>query len=81
MDHYGSDRAGVVTGEYRFGDTRHSLSDIGSLHAFGWAPRRSVTESVVAYATWLEDIDDVDGVLDHANAQMRDLGVIRRAGR
>ena len=81
MDQYGSDRAGVVTGEYRFGDTRHNLSDIASLHALGWTPRRTVADSVAAYAAWLHDIDEVDDVLDQANAQMRGLGVIRRTGR
>ena len=80
MEQYGSDREGVVTGEYRFGDTRHCLSDIESLEALGWAPRRTLSHSVAAYAAWLQDIGDVDGVLDDANTRMRDLGVIRRAG-
>ena len=79
MEHYGSDCAGVVTGEYRFGDTRHCLSDIQSLRALGWAPRRTLADSVAAYAAWLRDVGDVDSVLNVANAQMRELGVVRRA--
>ena len=35
MRHYGSDQPGVVTGEYRFGDTRHILSDISALRVAG----------------------------------------------
>ena len=31
MRQYDSDEPGVVTGEYRFGDTRHILSDVGTL--------------------------------------------------
>ena len=27
--------------EYRFGDTRHILSDISALRALGWEPRRA----------------------------------------
>src|SRR5262249_39408977 len=46
MRHYGSDRRGVVTGEYRFGDTRHILSDIGALQGLGWSPRNTPVESV-----------------------------------
>jgi dTDP-L-rhamnose 4-epimerase len=79
MRQYGSDLPGVVTGEYRFGDTRHILSDIGALKALGWAPRRALVESVAAYASWLEGIDGLDGVLMEANAKMRALGVVRKA--
>ncbi len=77
---YGSDQPGVVTGEYRFGDTRHILSDISALRALGWEPRRTPAESVAAYAAWLEGMDGLDGVLAEANARMRTLGVVRKAG-
>ena len=79
MRQYGSRQAGVVTGEYRFGDTRHILSDISALRALGWEPRRTPTESVAAYAKWLESMQGLDGVLSEANARMRALGVVRRA--
>ena len=80
MRQYGSDQPGVVTGEYRFGDTRHILSDISALRALGWEPRHTPAESVAAYAAWLEGMDGLDGVLAEANARMRALGVVRRAG-
>jgi dTDP-L-rhamnose 4-epimerase len=79
MRQYGSEQAGVVTGDYRFGDTRHILSDISALRALGWEPRHTPVDSVAAYAAWLEGIDGVDGVLSEANARMRALGVVRRA--
>ena len=79
MRHYGSAEPGVVTGEYRFGDTRHILSDIGALRALGWEPRYTPADSVAAYAAWLKGIDGLDGVLAEANARMRTLGVVRRA--
>ena len=74
MRQYGSDRARQVTGEYRFGDTRHILSDISALQALGWEPRRTPADSVAAYAAWLEGMDGLDGVLAEANARMRALG-------
>ena len=80
MRQYGSDQPGVVTGEYRFGDTRHILSDISALRALGWEPQRTPAESVAAYAAWLEGMDGLDGVLAEANARMRALGVVRKAG-
>jgi len=79
MRQYGSDRPGVVTGEYRFGDTRHILSDISALQGLGWSRRHTPVESVAAYAAWLEDMDGLDGVLAEANTRMRALGVVRKA--
>ena len=79
MRQYGSDQPGVVTGEYRFGDTRHILSDISALRALGWEPRRGPARSVAAYAAWLEGMDGLDGVLAEADARMRALGVVRKA--
>jgi dTDP-L-rhamnose 4-epimerase len=78
MRHYGSDRPGLVTGEYRFGDTRHIISDISALRELGWQPQHMPAESVAAYADWLKGMDGLDGVLAEASARMRALGVVRR---
>ena len=80
MRQYGSDQPGVVTGEYRFGDTRHILSDIGALTDLGWKSQHTAADSVAAYAAWLDGMDGLDGVLAEANARMRALGVVRRVG-
>jgi dTDP-L-rhamnose 4-epimerase len=78
---YGSGQPAVVTGEYRFGDTRHILSDISALQGLGWTPQHTPAESVAAYAAWLQGMDGLDGVLAGANARMRALGVVRRSER
>jgi dTDP-L-rhamnose 4-epimerase len=78
MRQYGSSQSAVVTGEYRFGDTRHIFSDISALRELGWEPRNTPADSVAAYAEWLKGMDDLDGVLAEANARMRALGVVRR---
>ena len=78
MRQYGSSQPAVVTGEYRFGDTRHILSDISALRELGWEPRNTPADSVAAYAEWLKGMDGLDGVLAEANARMRALGVVRR---
>lgn len=77
---YGSDLPPSVPGEYRFGDTRHIVSDITALRGLGWAPQRTPVDSVAAYADWVKGMDGLDGVLAAANARMRALGVVRRAG-
>jgi dTDP-L-rhamnose 4-epimerase len=81
MHQYGSSERAVVTGEYRFGDTRHILSDISALRKLGWEPRRTPAESVAAYAEWLDDIGGLDDVLADATDRMRVLGVVRRSRR
>ncbi len=78
MRQYGSSQPGAVTAEYRFGDTRHILSDISALRALGWEAQHTPAESVAAYAEWLKGIDGLDGVLAEASARMRALGVVRR---
>jgi dTDP-L-rhamnose 4-epimerase len=77
---YGSSQPGVVTGEYRFGDTRHILSDINALRGLGWEPAHTPADSVAAYAAWLDGMEGLDDVLAQANARMRALGVVRRSG-
>jgi dTDP-L-rhamnose 4-epimerase len=81
MRQYGSSQPGKVTGEYRFGDTRHIISDLTALEALGWSPRRTTDESVAAYAEWLQGMDGLDEVLAKANERMRSLGVVRSSGR
>jgi len=80
MHQYRSDQPGIVAGQYRFGDTRHILSDIGALQSLGWKPQRTPVESVATYAAWLEGMPDLDGILTEATARMRALGVVRQAG-
>jgi dTDP-L-rhamnose 4-epimerase len=79
MRQYGSHRHALITGEYRFGDTRHILSDISALRALGWEPKRTPKDSVAAYAAWLRGLEGLDDILTKANARMRGLGVVRKA--
>jgi dTDP-L-rhamnose 4-epimerase len=78
MGCFGSSQAGVVTGEYRFGDTRHIVSDISALRALGWEPQHTPADSVADYSAWLKGMDGLDQVLSEANARMRALGVVRK---
>ncbi|NIH82801.1 SDR family NAD(P)-dependent oxidoreductase [Amycolatopsis viridis] len=76
---YGSDRPGRISGEYRFGDTRHITSDVDALGQLGWSPKRTPADSVAEYAGWLRDLPGLDEILAGADAKMRSLGVIRKA--
>jgi len=77
--HYGSEKHARVSGEYRFGDTRHIHSDIEAMRALGWEPKRTPADSVAEYAEWLQGMPGLDDVLAEADAKMRRLGVVRRA--
>jgi dTDP-L-rhamnose 4-epimerase len=79
MRQYGSSQPGRVTGEYRFGDTRHIFSDISALRALGWKPQRTPADSVAAYAEWLQGMPGLEDVLAEANARMRAMGVVRQS--
>ena len=75
---FGSDRPPRVSGEYRFGDTRHIVSDIRRIGELGWKPSRSPVDSVAEYAEWLAGVPELDGILGEADARMRSLGVVRK---
>ncbi|MCL4543822.1 MAG: NAD-dependent epimerase/dehydratase family protein [Chloroflexi bacterium] len=69
-----------VPGLYRFGDTRHALSDVSRLRAFGWAPSRSQEAMVTEYVEWARQQPDLADTTVAAEASMRRLGVLRTAG-
>ncbi len=64
-------------GRYRFGDTRHAVSDITRLRALGWEPENGPGESVRGYADYLFDQDNVEDILDYAKRTMKDMNVVR----
>ncbi len=76
---FGSDLKAKVTGEYRYGDTRHIFSDISKIRALGWNPERSISESVLEYKRYLEEQTDIEDILKYAEEHMRKLGVIRKS--
>lgn len=71
------DYRGTPSGKYRFGDTRHILSDISKLQALGWNPTRTIGDSIVAYRDWLRAEEASEDILDYSNRQMAALGVVR----
>ena len=69
-----------LTGEYRFGDTRHAVSDISALRKLGWRPRHPPEKSIHDYAQWLATQEaDFRGILEDAHKVMTDHEVLLRA--
>jgi len=68
-----------IPGQFRFGDTRHSISDISKLRELGWNPERSPAQSVHEYRMYLEEQTDIEDIMDYAESNMRLLNVVRSA--
>lgn len=79
QDEVGRHHAPVMGANYRYGDTRHIVSDISRLRALGWTPTRTITDSIRAYWDYLNQQQDVDDILEHAERTMRRLNVVRTA--
>ena len=76
---YGKTAAPGPSGMFRFGDTRHIVSDITKLRALGWEPRHTPERSVADYKAWLETQPEVGDVLARARKKMEGLDVLREA--
>ena len=67
-----------IPGEYRFGDTRHTLSDNSKLRSLGWVPRRTAEDSVIEYLEYLKQQTDITDILEYAEKTMKKLNVVRK---
>jgi dTDP-L-rhamnose 4-epimerase len=75
----GSDSKPNVTGEYRVGDTRHSVSDITKLQRLGWQPTGTPRDSVRGYVEWIRQQKLDKDYAAEALAKLRELGALRKA--
>jgi dTDP-L-rhamnose 4-epimerase len=76
---FGKDIQPSLPGKFRFGDTRHIVSDISAIMALGWAPRRTPEESVREYVEYLRKQTDIEDILAYAQKTMQSLNVVRDA--
>ncbi len=76
---FGKNISSKLTGEYRYGDTRHIFSDISRLGELGWKPKFHPEDSVKSYKEWLEELPIVDNVIDDFEKEMKKLSVIRKS--
>lgn len=70
----------IMSGYYRFGDTRHIFSDTTRLQSIGWQAKRSVQTSIEAYWSYLNRQQDMEDILAYAQKHMQALNVIRQIG-
>jgi dTDP-L-rhamnose 4-epimerase len=77
IQEFGSPLEPQVPGEYRLGDTRHTISDVSRLEALGWRATIPVEQNVHEYAEWMRQQQTTDEFLREADRVMREQGVVR----
>jgi dTDP-L-rhamnose 4-epimerase len=77
---FNSDLEPLMSGEYRLGDTRHTISDISRLRALGWEPSIPVEENINEYVAWMREQVGTHEYLEQAERVMREQGVVRTSG-
>jgi dTDP-L-rhamnose 4-epimerase len=68
----------LVPGEFRLGDTRHTVSDLSRIRSLGWEPVTPVEENVRQYLEWLDTQTGTEEYLLEAERVMAEQGVVRR---
>lgn len=76
-----SDLEPLIPGEFRLGDTRHTVSDISRLRSLGWEPVVPTEQSVAEYVGWLRGQAVTRKYLDEADSIMKAQGVVRQTVR
>lgn len=81
IDEFGNNATPIVPGEFRLGDTRHTISDNSKLNAIGWYPTIPVEQNVREYVGWMRQQDGTKEYLDEAERVMREQGVVQSSER
>jgi dTDP-L-rhamnose 4-epimerase len=71
------DRDLKISSKFRYGDTRHIVSDITKLKTLGWKPTNSVEKSVKDYLNWLSTTEIRKNMIEYAQKRMETLKVIQ----
>ena len=74
---FGASGEPLVPGEFRLGDTRHTVSDNSRLNALGWQPTLPVEQNVREYVEWMREQQDTAEYLEEAERVMREQGVVQ----
>ncbi len=78
---FGSALEPIIPGEFRLGDTRHTVSDISGLRALGWEPGTPVEDNIAEYAEWIKEHAGKKEYLEEAERVMRENGVLLQVER
>jgi dTDP-L-rhamnose 4-epimerase len=68
-----------VSGEYRCGDNRNSVSSIEKLRLLGWSSKRNLSTILDDFLAWVESIGGIPAQVPDAYGDMKRAGVVLRA--
>jgi len=69
----------TVSGEYRRGDNRHSISSIKNLRSLGWSPKRDLSTILDDFLAWVDSIGGMPEQVHDAYRDMKKAGVVLKA--
>ncbi len=75
----GKDIAPQVSGDYRFGDTRHTVSSWQALGELGWKPTTPLADIIGQYIEWVQQQSNTRDFYAESERKMRAANVIRTA--
>ena len=58
----GSNLEPVVSGQFRVGDTRHTVSDITALSSLGWSADIPLERTIERYIEWIKPFQETRGL-------------------
>ncbi len=67
----------IVSREYRYGDTRHTISSWQALGKLGWKPKENTEEIIKEYVEWISKQPDVEDLYTVSQQRMREMNVLR----
>ncbi|MEW6750682.1 MAG: NAD-dependent epimerase/dehydratase family protein [Candidatus Latescibacterota bacterium] len=75
----GSHLEPVISGDYRFGDTRHTVSSGEAIGQLGWRPETPLEAVIAEYVEWVRQQPDVADFYAESERRMRAARVLRTA--
>lgn len=75
----GKDIEPLVSGDYRFGDTRHTVSSWDAIGELGWKPETALEDVIAQYIDWVKQQPNLRDFYAETEQKMRGANVIRQA--
>jgi dTDP-L-rhamnose 4-epimerase len=69
----------IVSGEYRLGDNRHSVSSIEKLKSLGWRPKRDIQTILNDFLSWVDSVGGIPSEVNNAYDHMKMAGVVLKS--
>ncbi|NKB67453.1 MAG: NAD-dependent epimerase/dehydratase family protein [Candidatus Latescibacteria bacterium] len=66
-----------LSGEYRFGDTRHTVSSHAALAALGWQPETPIEAFAQEYVDWVQSQPDLKDFYSASQQRMKAARILR----